>query len=314
MTVSDRSGIRGQARIPNPRGGVLTPQPPLPVLGSGGDSLPAPGAQERGPGGKNASRRAFARSPALFFLGLVFLVAAFAPWLLGERAFEVNLDAILEAPSAAHPLGTDENGRDLLARLLWGARATIGIGVGGAALAVVIGVMVGAAAGYRGGWLDVGAMRVVDFALAFPSLFVILLFSAVFSTGVAQLIVLIGLTGWMTVARLTRGVFRELVTSPFVESARALGATDLRIAGRHLLPNATGVLIVASLTQLNRAILTEATISFLGMGVKPPDPTWGNLLIGAQDYLWTAPWLAIAPGVAITATLLAIFALGDRRR
>jgi peptide/nickel transport system permease protein len=118
----------------------------------------------------------------------------------------------------------------------------------------------------------------------------------------------------MTVARLTRGVFRELVTSPFVESAQAVGASGLRIVVRHLLPNTTGVLVVASLTQLNRAILTEATISFLGMGVKPPEPTWGNLLIGAQNYLWTAPWLAVVPGVAITVTLLAIFKLGDGAR
>lgn len=253
-------------------------------------------------------------SVPLLFLALVFLVALLAPLLLGDRPFRVDLGAMLEPPSSAHPLGTDENGRDVLARLLWGARATVGIGVGGAALAVLIGVALGAAAGYRGGWLDAATMRTVDFALAFPSLFVILLFSAVFSTGVPQLIVLIGLTGWMTVARLTRGVFRGLVGSPFVESAHAIGASDARIALRHMLPNATGVLLVASLAQLNRAILTEATISFLGLGVKPPEPTWGNLLIGAQDYLWTAPWLAVAPGVAITATLLAIFTLGDRSR
>jgi peptide/nickel transport system permease protein len=265
-------------------------------------------------GGPVARLRRVSWSPALVFLGLVFLVALLAPLLLGDRAFRVDLNAMLEPPSRTHVLGTDENGRDMLARLLWGARATLGIGLGGAALAVVIGVALGAAAGYWGGWIDVAAMRVVDFALAFPSLFVILLFSAVFSTGVPQLIVLIGLTGWMTVARLTRGVVRGLATSPFVESAHAIGASDVRIALRHLLPNATSVLIVASLSQLNRAILTEATISFLGMGVKPPEPTWGNLLIGAQDYLWSAPWLAVVPGVAITATLLAIFTLGDHRR
>lgn len=253
------------------------------------------------------------RSPALLFVAAAVLAALAAPLLLGDRPFRVDLDAMLLPPSATHPLGTDENGRDLLARLLWGARATLGIGVGGAALAVAIGVALGAAAGYRGGWLDAAAMRLVDLALAIPSLFVILLFSAIFSTGVLHLIVLIGLTGWMNVARLTRGAVQGLVASPFVESARAVGASDLRIAVRHLLPNATAVLLVASLAQLNRAILAEATISFLGIGVKPPEPTWGNLLIGAQDYLWTAPWLAIAPGVAITATLLAIFALGERR-
>lgn len=251
------------------------------------------------------------RSPALLFLLAVVAVAVVAPPLLGNRPFAVDLGVILEPPSAQYPLDTDENGRDVLARLLRGTQATFGIGLGGAALSVAIGVACGAIAGYRGGWLDGALMRIVDFGLAFPSLFVILLFSAVFSTGVVQIVILIGLTGWMSVARLTRGVFRELVASPFVESAHAVGAGGTRIVVRHLLPNATGVLVVASLAQLNRAILTEATISFLGMGVKPPEPTWGNLLIGGQNYLWTAPWLAIVPGVAITITLLAIFKLGE---
>ena len=251
------------------------------------------------------------RSPAVVYLLGVGALALLAPLLLGNRPFAIDLGLILEPPSLAHPLGTDENGRDVLARLVWGTRATFGIGLGGAALSVILGVACGAIAGYRGGWIDSVLMRVVDFALAFPSLFVILLFSAVFNTGVVQIVVLIGLTGWMTVARLTRGVFRELVTSPFVEAAHAAGASGPRVVVRHLLPNTTGVLIVASLAQLNRAIVTEATISFLGMGVKPPEPTWGNLLIGAQNYLWTAPWLAIAPGVAITTTLLVIFTLGD---
>ncbi len=246
------------------------------------------------------------------YLVVVALIGAVAPLLLGERPFVVALDQILEPPSALHPLGTDENGRDVLARLLWGARMTLGIGLAGAAIAVSLGTGIGALAGYRGGWADAVLMRVVDFALAFPSLFVILLFSAVFSTGLVQLILLIGLTGWMTVARLARGIFRELATAPFVEAARACGAAGWRIVARHLLPNALQVLFVAALAQLNRSILAEATISFLGKGIKPPAPTWGNLLIGAQDYLWTSPWLAIAPGLAITSTLLASFALGDR--
>lgn len=256
-------------------------------------------------------RRVLKSRSALLLL-ILLGVAVLAPAMLGERPFAVDLGAILESPSTAHPLGTDENGRDVLARILWGARMTLGIGLGGAALAVVIGTTLGGLAGYRGGWTDSVLMRIVDFALAFPSLFVILLFSAVFSTGLVQLILLIGLTGWMTVARLTRGIFRELASAPFVESAQASGAGGVRIVTRHLLPNALQVLFVAAISQTNRSILAEATISFLGMGIKPPAPTWGNLLIGAQDYLWTAPWLAIAPGVAITTTMLALFKLGDR--
>ncbi|MBV9359565.1 MAG: ABC transporter permease [Chloroflexi bacterium] len=212
-----------------------------------------------------------------------------------------------------HPLGTDENGRDSLARLVVGARATLGIGFGGAALAVVIGVLLGVSAGYVGGPWDAAVMRSVDFALAFPSLFAILLFTALFAAGPWQLIVLIGITGWVAVARLVRGSVRELRGAPYVEAAQALGAGRVRLVRRHLLPNIAGVLFVASLLQLNRAIVTEPTISFLGMGIQPPAPTWGNLLIGAQNYLYSAPWLAIAPGLAITLTLLAVYGLGMSR-
>lgn len=241
-------------------------------------------------------------------------------------AYRVDLDAVLQPPSLAHPLGTDETGRDALARLLVGAQATLSIGAGGAALAVLLGSLLGASAGYAGGatgegnrlgWiggaLDAMLMRFVDFALAFPSLFAILLFTSFFKAGPLQLVVLIGLTGWMPVARLVRGSVRELLHSPYVEAARAVGASRRRIVLRHLLPNTGGVLFVAALVQLNRAVLAEATISFLGLGIQPPDPTWGNLLIGAQVYLHSAPWLAVAPGLAITLTLLAVYSLGIRR-
>lgn len=244
-------------------------------------------------------------------------------------AYRVDLDAVLQPPSLAHPLGTDETGRDALARLLVGAQATLCIGAGGAALAVFLGTLLGASAGYAGGaagaagggnrpgWiggtLDAILMRFVDFALAFPSLFAILLFTSFFKAGPLQLIVLIGLTGWMPVARLVRGSVRDLLHAPYVEAARAIGASRRRIVLRHLLPNTGGVLFVAALVQLNRAVLAEATISFLGLGIQPPDPTWGNLLIGAQVYLYTAPWLAVAPGLAITLTLLAVYSLGIQR-
>jgi len=241
------------------------------------------------------------------------LALVVAPSVIPFEPNRVDLSSMLQAPSLAHPLGTDENGRDSLARLVAGARATLAIGLGGAALSVAIGAALGALAGYLGGTLDVLIMRCVDFALAFPSLFAILLFTAFFSTGPWQLVVLIGITGWMAVARLVRGSVRDLRQAPYVAAAHALGASDARVIWRHLLPNTAGVLFVAALVQLNRAILTEATISFLGMGIQPPDPTWGNLLIGAQNYLYSAPWLAIEPGLAITLTLLAVYQLGMRR-
>jgi len=249
----------------------------------------------------------------IWLVAALFALLLLVPAIARPDPERIDLDAILRAPSPTHPLGTDENGRDALARLLIGARATLGIGAGGAALAVALGALVGALAGYRGGIVDTALMRAVDIALALPSLFAILLFTALVRPGVLQLIVLIGLTGWMAVARLTRGSIRDLLGAPFVEAARVNGATGARIILRHLLPNTGGVLFVAALVQLSRAILVEATISFLGLGIQPPAPTWGNLLIGAQDYLYGAPWLAIAPGLAITLTLLAIYSLGMGR-
>lgn len=251
------------------------------------------------------------RSAALMALALAALLLL--PSIAGRDPYRIDLDAILIAPSPTHPLGTDENGRDLLARLLQGARSTLTIGLGGAALAVIVGAALGALAGYRGGALDTLLMRFVDFALALPSLFAILLFTSLVRAGPWQLVILIGLTGWMAVARLTRGTIRELLSAPYIEAARVNGATGARIILRHLLPNTGDIIFVAALVQLSRAIMAEATISFLGLGIQPPEPTWGNLLIGAQDYLYTAPWLAIAPGLTITLTLLAVYAVGMGR-
>ena len=222
----------------------------------------------------------------------------------------MDLEAILQPPSRIHLLGTDENGRDALARLVAGARATLGIGAGATLVAIALGAAIGAIAGYRGGFLDSALMRFVDFALAFPSLFAILLFAAVFSPGPLQLVLLIGCTGWMTTARLVRARMKELLATPYVEAAWSLGASGREVICNHLIPNLHGILFVAGLVQLSRSVVAEATISFLGFGVQPPTPTWGNLLIGAQNYVYTAPWLALAPGLAITGTLLAISTLG----
>jgi peptide/nickel transport system permease protein len=276
------------------------------------DSLPPPAI--RAAGTRAAGRSGRARlSPGLVLLGAIVALAILAP-LFGDP-YSIDLSRALEPPSLEHWLGTDEAGRDLLARLLHGARVSLGIGLAGAALAVVVGAVLGLIAGYRGGWLDAVLMRLVDLGLAIPSIFAILLFTALFTSGPGQLVLLIGLTGWMPVARLTRGSVREILQAPFVESALALGAGGWRIMVRHCLPNTLGVLFVVTLIQVNRAILAETTISFLGLGIKPPTPSWGNLLMDAQNQLWTAPWLGLAPGLAITLTLLAVYSLGaDRAR
>jgi peptide/nickel transport system permease protein len=232
------------------------------------------------------------------------------PSLLPVDAYEVDLNAVLQAPGLRHVLGTDENGRDVLARLLVGGRGTLGIALVATVVAALLGTAIGGIAGYRGGALDALLMRGVDLALAFPSLFAILLVAAILPTGPLLLIGLIGATGWMATARLVRARVQTLLGTAYVEAARALGVADHHVLWRHLLPNLVDLLVVSGLVQLSRSILAEATISFLGFGIQPPVPTWGNLLMGAQNYVYTAPWLAIAPGIAITATLLGISALG----
>jgi len=238
-------------------------------------------------------------------LGLLLL-----PGVLPLAPYAIDLNALLQPPGLHHWLGTDENGRDVLARLLVGGRGTLGVALCATALALLIGTTIGGIAGYRGGMLDALLMRGVDLALAFPSLFAILLVAAILPPGPLLLTGLIGATGWMATARLVRARIQSLLETGYVEAARALGTPGPRIVGRHMVPNLVDVLFVSGLVQLSRAILAEATISFLGFGIQPPVPTWGNLLIGAQHYVFTAPWLTLAPGFALIGTLLGISGLG----
>lgn len=249
--------------------------------------------------------------PALWrWTGIIAIAALILlPMVVDLNANRIDLGSMLTAPSRDHLLGTDENGRDVFKRLLLGARTTLGIGVASATISVGIGMVLGGLAGFRGGWLDALLMRLVDFTMAVPTLFVVLIFTTLVPSGILSLIFVIGLTGWMPVARMVRGQVMSIVKAPYVEAARSSGASDWRLLAQHLLPNTRHVILVASLVQLSRAILTEATISFLGLGIQPPAPTWGNMLIGAQDFLLTAPWLALAPGLAITITLLLVASL-----
>lgn len=303
--------MRRSPRGPYPRVGVVpgTGRAPDSSQTEQGGSLVARAARAT----RFSVRGAAGRSAPLVFLGVLAFAAVAGPHLWPYDAFRVNLREALAPPSLGHPLGTDENGRDLVARLLLGARVSLGIGLASATLAFGLGLLVGAVAGWAGGALDATLMRVVDLALAFPPLFTILLGTAVLAPGLESLVLLIGVTGWMPVARLTHGCIHELRLAPYVEAARALGATPTRVVGKHLLPNAAPVLSVMAVTGINRAILAEATVSYLGLGVRPPLPTLGNLLIGAQDFLFTAPWLALAPGVALTLICLALYSLVHER-
>jgi len=211
-------------------------------------------------------------------------------------------------------MGTDQLGRDQLSRLMHGGKFSLQVGVLATVVAVLAGTVLGALAGYYGGLADSIIMRFTDFMLSVPRLLVLLLVGGVFGTSLVLIIALIGLTAWMHVARLVRAAFLSLREREFVEAARALGAGDARLIVRHILPNALGPVIVAATLGVAGAILAESTLSYLGYGVQPPTPTWGNMLQNAQSEMYAAPWLAIFPGLLIFATIMSINFVGDGLR
>jgi peptide/nickel transport system permease protein len=263
----------------------------------------------------------------LFLVALVLLTAA-APlieaWLMVDPN-AVDLLARLEPPSAAHLLGTDELGRDVLLRLLRGGRISLAVGLCGALLAALIGTVVGLVAGYAGGAVDGFLMRLTDAVIALPLLPILIVLAAVdlgklglpagVATGelasVLRIVVIVALFGWTTTARLVRASVLSLRTREFVHAARALGAGPARILRRHILPNALAPLIVATTLSIGNVILAESVLSFLGLGVQPPLPSWGNMLTGAQELLFESPRLALWPGLLIFLTVLAFNLLGD---
>lgn len=237
-------------------------------------------------------------------------VPPLSPYLYSE----IDLQAIKEPPSQHHWMGTDELGRDLATRLMIGARISLLIGLTGALVATLIGAGIGSLAGYYGGWVDAVTMRAVDLLLAVPILPVLIVISAFTRPSVSALVLLVAAFAWMQTARLVRGVFLTLKEQEFAEAARALGASDSRVIVRHLLPNAIAPISVASALLVGRVIVMESVLSFLGLGVQPPMPSWGNLLYGAQNYLATEPWMATFPGILIFFAVLGVNLLGDGLR
>src|SRR5918997_1260040 len=213
-----------------------------------------------------------------------------------------------------HLLGTDRFGRDVWARLIFGARVSLGVGFLAVMLSVAIGLAVGAAAGFWQGRAGVLLLGLTDFALALPRVVLLLLLASIWQPSAALVIIVLGLTGWMTIARLVHGEVRALTARPFVESAVALGVTGPRVLVRHILPNALTPVIVAAALGVGNAIMLEAGLSFLGLGVQPPTPSWGNLIASGSDTLVNAPWVATAPGVALVLVVLAATLLGDALR
>ncbi len=220
----------------------------------------------------------------------------------------------LAGTSAAHPLGTDELGRDVLSRLLHGSRVTLLVGVAAMVAALLIGVVVGAVAGFKPGWVDAVLMRFTDAMLAVPAFFFVLVVITVLGAGVVTLVLVIGALSWMPVARVVYGETLRWKRAEFVVAAECLGAPPLRVLARHILPQAIPSLVVSATLGVAFAILTESALSYLGLGVQPPLPSWGNMLQRAQQYVFTAPALAIYPGLAITLVVLAFNFLGDGLR
>jgi peptide/nickel transport system permease protein len=238
------------------------------------------------------------------------LIAPFDPAAQGDIITSRYLP-----PSSAHWLGTDKFGRDILSRVLYGARISLSIGFVAVGISMTLGTLIGAVAGYFGGWVDSVLMRFTDMMLAFPRLVLLIVVIAVFeSPSIWLVVVVLGLTGWMGTSRIVRGEVLSLREREFVQAARALGMGDLRIILRHVVPNTMAPVIVSATLGIGLTILTEASLSFLGLGVQPPTPSWGNMVADGRDALTEAWWIATFPGLAIVLTVVAFNLLGDGLR
>ena len=272
----------------------------------------------RSAGPRLADRRALV---GVAILAAAAVAALGAPLLAGDPLLQRDIVATRFLPPLAtdlhghfHLLGTDRFGRDVWARLLYGGRLSLGVGSLAVLVSVVLGVAIGAVAGYWRGWPGVLLLGLTDFALALPRVVLLLLLASLWQPSATLVVLVLGLTGWMTIARLVHGEVRALSTRPFVESALGLGAPGPRVLLRHILPNALTPVIVASALGLGNAIMLEAGLSFLGLGVQPPTPSWGNLIASGRDTLVNAPWVATAPGIALVLVVLAATLLGDAVR
>lgn len=242
---------------------------------------------------------------------ILIALAVLAPWIAPYNPTDIDVDHILEPPSRHHLLGTDELGRDVLSRMLYGARISLSVGLVAVGIATLIGVIVGAISGYYGGWIDILIMRFVDIMLCIPTFFLVLTVIAFVGPSIWNIMIVIGLTGWMGIARLVRAEFLSLKEREFVLSAHSIGASDLRIIFRHILPNALAPVLVSFVLGVAGAILTESTLSFLGIGVQPPTPSWGNILTSGKENIEIAWWLSVFPGLAILFSVLSYNLLGE---
>ncbi len=255
-----------------------------------------------------------AHTPALvasILLVLLVLTAVFGPFLVPYDPLALDLDSLKQPPSADHIFGTDSKGRDIFSRVIAGSRISLTVGIIAAFLSMFIGIFFGLIAGYFGGKTDAALSQFFDIFLAFPSLLLAIGISAVMSPGLTSAMLAITLVGWAGFARLVRGITLSLKEQTYVEASRALGATSGRILYKHILPNALPLLLVAGSLRVGGFILLEAALSFLGLGVQPPTPTWGSMISLNRAYINSAPWMVIFPGLAISITVISFNILGD---
>ncbi|RYE95804.1 MAG: ABC transporter permease [Oxalobacteraceae bacterium] len=304
----------------------LSPEPTLTTALESGPALAGP--RRRVTPGQDAWRR-FRRHRlalvSLFILGAMVLAVTAGPLIWRVAIDDIDFAAMLQVPTVAHPLGTDDLGQDILARLLYGGRISLAVGLAAMLVSVVVGVVVGSVSGMASGWLDTVLMWLTDLFLSLPQLPLLLLIIYLFRDSLKQLfgtqggvflmiVIVIGGLRWMPVARLVRAQFFSLREKEFVEAARALGASTSRQVVRHILPNALGPVIVAGTIDVAAAIIAESTLSFLGLGFPPDIPTWGRILYDSKEYLDIAPYWAMFPGAAIFLAVLCINFIGDGLR
>jgi peptide/nickel transport system permease protein len=286
------------------------------ILARSGEGRAASTRADAGPW-RRAWRRLRRRRSAVFGLAVVaafVVVALFAPWLAPFDPIETSWSAIRQAPSAVHWFGTDEVGRDVLSRVVWGTRASLLAGVVSVSISLAFGVPIGLAAGFMGGFVDGVISRLTDAFLACPFLILAIALAAFLGPNLTNAMIAIGISATPIFVRLTRAQVINVKVEDFIEAARALGNAPLRIALRHVLPNVLPPLIVQATLAIAAAVIAEASLSFLGLGQQPPAPSWGSMLNTAKNYVDNAPWMAVWPGLAIFVLVLAFNLLGDGLR
>ncbi len=245
---------------------------------------------------------------------VLFVIAVLAPFISPLNPNDIDRKHILEPPGARHPLGTDDLGRDVLSRMVYGSRISLAGGFIAVGIATIIGMLLGAVSGYYGGWTDRAMMRFIDIMLSIPTFFLVLAVIAFVGPSIWNIMIVIGFTSWMGVARLVRAEFLSLKEREFVLAAKAVGASDMRIILRHIMVNSMAPVFVSAILGVASAILVESALSFLGIGVQPPTPSWGNMLTSGKDNIEIAWWLSLFPGIAILITVLSYNLFGEGLR